>query len=194
MAFRYFPWLAVILSGVLGGVLGSLITGSRSAHVRTKASAEPAAASESGQPDILKRRVEALERAVSTLQREARAARMLSAYGSAAADDEGAADGGKTKTVDDPVFEVAVRDIIEQVNSERSSERRTARRQANAERWTQRLAEQVALSEPQKARVMEIVGSFFEKLGQLRESERERAEARPGAGQDPNGEIPRARR
>jgi hypothetical protein len=160
------------VGGVVGGATVAAV-GARSSQPAPGADGSAKIAAE--RPRTLEARVEALERSVSVLRRDSRAARVVAAYGAALADDGDDADAAPSgSVVDDPVFEAAVRDVIEQIDTQRQSERRAARqerRQLAAKRWTDQLARDVRLNEAQKAKVAEIVVSFFESLRELREAD-----------------------
>jgi len=75
--------------------------------------------------------------------------------------------------VDDPVFEAAVRDILERVDEERDSEREVRseeRRREAAHGWTAEFAARAALREDQKAKVFSIVQEYLNALRDPRDS------------------------
>ena len=69
--------------------------------------------------------------------------------------------------VDDPVFEAAVRDVLDQIETERTlerKERRTERMRAAADRVFERLAPELSLNEGQKQKVLAILREHFESM------------------------------
>jgi hypothetical protein len=79
-----------------------------------------------------------------------------------------AGDGGAAPaTIDDPVFDTAVRDIMSQVNEERREERRARweeRRKQTADRWAGWLSGELGLSDAQKQKVAAIVQDYFKRM------------------------------
>jgi hypothetical protein len=82
-------------------------------------------------------------------------------------------------TVDDPVFEEAVRDVLERLESERAKERaaeRLERRRATAERWSGDLGQRLGLSDVQKSKLTELAVEYN---GRIQEMWRADAGAEP---------------
>lgn len=161
-----------VLAGVFGGVIGGLIvTYARPAPPPARASTV-AASSLAGDVDDLASRVELLEKQVSRLHQVRAPAPIqipVAAAGEPSA--EGAAPG---KVVDDPVFEAAVRDIVDRVQQERSADRLThmeERRQQAVGQWADRFGQQLQLSEEQKAKVLAIAQDYVQKLRDLHDSD-----------------------
>lgn len=76
--------------------------------------------------------------------------------------------------VADPVFEAAVRDILERIDDERRQERTTRsqkRAQLGAERASSRLAEELSLTDRQKQELFEIMKKHYESMAALRDSD-----------------------
>jgi hypothetical protein len=76
--------------------------------------------------------------------------------------------------VDDPVFEAAVRDVMDRAQEEREADReleREERRKRMAQRWSDELASQLALSDAQRPKVQAIVQEFFDQLRAMREAD-----------------------
>lgn len=165
---------AVLLSylgvGLLGGLLGGgivRVTTPAPKPPRTVASAEPESASNADD------RIAQLEKSVATLERERKLLRLATAYGSAvgAAEDAGAP---ASSVVDDPVFQAAVRDVMDQRETEKRDERKTERderRKKAAERWTNGLGTTLGLTDAQKQKVAAAVAGYFEDMRALRESD-----------------------
>lgn len=163
--------IVALVGGLAGGVAGRLSAPEREAKARsaTTAEAEPADTS------AIAKKVERLESAVATLERERRMTRAALARGMQLGDDGDTADAGaKPSAIDDPVFETAVRDILEQREDERREERRARmqeRRKQAAERWSSWLGTEVGLSDAQKQKVAAIVQGYFEDMQSLRFSD-----------------------
>ena len=157
---------ASLLSGGVGGFVGHSLAGSGKKPDKTVASAEEPEASEAapaatGDADS---RLASLERKVARLERQRQIAQAF-------ADPAGQAGGSGTHPVDDPVFETAVRDVLERVDEERDDqrrERRTQRIQQISERWSDDLAKKLALSEDVKKKVAEIIKQQFEEMANAR--------------------------
>jgi hypothetical protein len=166
---------AVLLSylgvGLLGGLLGGgvvRVTTPAAKPPRTVASAEPETDSKNADE-----RIAQLEKAVATLERERKMTRLAVAYGSAmgAAEDAGAP---PSSVVDDPVFQAAVRDVMDQRETEKRDERKTERderRKKGVERWTNQLATTLGLTDAQKQKVTAAMQGYFEDMRALRESD-----------------------
>ena len=76
--------------------------------------------------------------------------------------------------VDNPVFEAAVRDVMDRAEQERSLERETQRaewRKRASEEWGNDLSQKLRLTDIQKAKVIEIANGFWEKLRDARQSD-----------------------
>jgi hypothetical protein len=72
--------------------------------------------------------------------------------------------------VDDPVFEAAVRDVVQRVEDERDNERQVAReeqRQAAAQRWATELTEKLGLREDQKGKLLTLAREFYDQLREV---------------------------
>lgn len=111
----------------------------------------------------------ALEEKVARLSRRPPAVVAMPAPTGAGPHDAGA--GSPTPVIDDPVFEVAVRDIVDRVEEERSSARdvrRDEQRRRMSETWVADLGLELSLTEAQKSKVTEIVTEMFQRLRELR--------------------------
>lgn len=158
--------VAALLGGVVGGFVVSRFPAPREASsVQAELAAEPRVAD--GAP--LESRVLALETKVARLSRRPPGVQALPAP-----DRGGPQDAGVTSAapvVDDPVFEVAVRDIVDRVEDERSTERdvrRDEQRRRMSETWVNELGLELSLNEAQKTKVAEVVTEMFQRLRELR--------------------------
>lgn len=157
-----------VLAGTVGGVAGRLIAAqpekkpvrgaiASAGDVASVDENRPAA----GDPEA---RISRLEREVLLLKRDRLIAR-------AAADSR---DGGTGATIDDPLFETAVRDVVERRDAERDDERRVRRQErikGHADRWANDLAAKLGLSDDQKRKVAELVRGQLESMARLREGD-----------------------
>jgi hypothetical protein len=155
------------MAGVLGGAVGGAVVLGLRAPNTPKAIKEEIAPVARAESPVLEDRVLALEQTVARLSR-----RPVSVLSPAPAGSH-AMDGGAAgpTVVDDPVFEVAVRDIVDRVEEERSSERdvrRDEQRRRMTDTWVSELGLELGLAEAQKAKVREIVTEMFQDLRELR--------------------------
>jgi hypothetical protein len=163
-------------AGLIGGATGHFLAGSSAkstARGKSSADSESASSPEQSQtPDNVSQRIERLEREVSLLKRERQIARALA---------QNAADGGtgtsSGATIDDPLFETAVLDVIERSQTER----RNQRIQSASERWGNELSQKLGLREDQKRKVIEIVRAQLEAMARMRDGE---GDAGAGFGRD----------
>lgn|GEM_PF-1753296 len=175
------------LVAVLGGACGSLIT----LWTVGGEAAPPAIASErerkppkraplrvddgerADQPrgDATSARLSSLERRVSLLT-----AALAKAEGGVALRDEQ----GTTTDVADPVFEAAVLDILDRKEERKESEvsaQRTSERKEQSHRFAKRLGESMGLDdahqldEQQQEKIAEVVGSYFDRIREVREGD-----------------------
>jgi hypothetical protein len=150
---------------VLAGVLGGFV------HGWMKPAEKPAPAHASTQQD----EVRALSAQVTALQADvARLRQQRATSTSTRPQAEAAAAPGDAATarpvVDDPVFEAAVRAVMDRAQQERAGEREERRAQAT-QRWADRLAEQAELNEAQKARALAIATDLADKVRELRDAD-----------------------
>ena len=76
--------------------------------------------------------------------------------------------------MDDPVFEAAVRDVLDQVRVEQRSQRdteRETRRRESVTRWSGGLQPKLRLSDGQRQRIERIAEDYFAELRKLRDSD-----------------------
>lgn len=162
------PAATALVGGVIGGLVVSLVQ-----PAPKKAKAVTVAAEHEPQRDT-----RALEDRVAALEQHVAAQRLralqLSGRSPADSNDPG---GSSSKpndappVIDDPVFEAAVRDIMERVNEERASERELRseeRRREAAENWANELSRAIGLREDQKAKVITVVQDYLQSLRQGR--------------------------
>src|SRR5687767_1158526 len=117
---RFSAVLPLVVAAVLGGAVGGLVV-SQLAPRRAEPSVVAEAPVKSATTDApLETRVLALEEKVARLSRRPPGVALPAPTGAAAND---AGTGGPGPVIDDPVFEVAVRDIVDRVEEERSSAR-----------------------------------------------------------------------
>lgn len=158
--------LVAVIAAAVGGISGAATT----SWLRPG----PAAASSNASAtdyDDLSARLDSLEAQVARLAQQ-RATVIVApppTQGSQEPDARAAA-----RAVDDPVFEAAVRDVVDRIEQDRNAERETRRaeRQAQqARRWADRLAVEASLSEDQKTRVIDIAHEYIEKLRQASQAD-----------------------
>jgi hypothetical protein len=175
---RVSPILGPALGAVVGGVLGALVTLAVATPKTTKKGPERVEAEAVGAASApeLEGRVAALERAVQRLHQRALLPSSLSSAKPGSADGTSAptAPGDTSPVVDDPVFEAAVRDVVQRVEEERDADReleRSERRRQMADEWVNGLAATLKLNDQQKVKVGEIATQFFQSLRELRNSD-----------------------
>ena len=162
---------AALLGGVIGGLLVNYAKPAASRAKPPTLEQEPAA-----EGAALEQRLAALERQIAAERPRLRIVRPPAAAASLSPDgspsERPAAD--PPAVVDDPVFEAAVRDILERVDEERESERELRseeRRREAAQGWTAELAARAALRDDQKAKVLSIVHDYLNGLRDPRGSD-----------------------
>jgi hypothetical protein len=171
--------VVALLAGALGGVLGGLASGWVRPHPPEP---KPAAADYAEDVRDLAAKVAALDAAVARLEQQRRTAGVSPTVGAAARPSTDAP--AKGALTDDPVFEAAVRDVMEKMQQERAKER-DDRREAAAQRWADQLGDKLALTDAQKAGVLGVAQDLLQKLRDLRDAD-------PGAPQGPGWREQRA--
>jgi hypothetical protein len=167
-----------LLGGVSGGLLVRTMDGSSEKAPQVSASREAvqmgkaSGNEDSDEVEALRGKLASLERRVSllTFAQEHRSPTREVAEGEGQQEGE---QGKPTKTVDDPVFEAAVRDVLDRVEVERDSQRDTRRdqRQAeSAERWISAVGQQLQLREDQQQQIKAILQKQSESTRALRDS------------------------
>jgi hypothetical protein len=166
-------------SALVGGLLGAFLAISLvKPKPETRAQPERTRAGEQSDPvgTRLDERVARLERSVQAL-----GLRDSMARAAAKADDapsETAAAKPPTPDVapviDSPVFEAAVRDVLDRAEQERNVERESQRaewRKQASEEWANGLTEKLHLTDMQKAKALAVATTFWEKLRDLRQAD-----------------------
>lgn len=168
------PGVSALVGGVVGALLAvNLVRGSAS---RTDTKAQPEPATEPNQPTAssVEARVASLERSLRALTLKDRAERAAPPVGSVAAQAGDAPVANVAPIVDNPVFEAAVRDVMDRAEQERSLERETQRaewRKRTADEWGSKLGEKLRLTELQKTKATAIAQSFWDRLRELRQTD-----------------------
>lgn len=180
--------LAAVGSGLVGGAVGALLVVllTRSASPEVRAKPEPIV--EPGTPaPQLEGRVAALERSLRALAlRESTARAHSPPAASAQAGPSEPAPADVAPIVDNPVFEAAVRDVMDRAEQERDAEREAQRaewRKQAAQDWASGLTDKLRLTEAQKVKLVEISSKFWEQL-----------RARPGDSAEPESRQQRRER
>jgi hypothetical protein len=169
------------ISALVGGAVGALLTVSlmrgnvSRADIRAsrQATTEPPQPSESSV---------AIEARVASLERSLRALALKDSVARAASPADPAGTGPAAPApatnvaplVDNPVFDAAVRDVMDRAEQERNLERETQRaewRKRTAEEWGSKLGEKLRLTEIQKAKATAIAQSFWDRLRELRQAD-----------------------
>lgn len=181
-------WVAPALAGAAGAVLGVVVGlgwATRSepkAHTKPRVVAERGSVSSEQNADELaglSERVRSLEQRVSLLTAALGAQRRdggdAPAGHTAETDPHNGADAApEAADVADPVFEAAVRDILERIDDERRNERTTRsqrRAQLGAERASERFGAELGLNERQKQELFDIMKKHYESMAALRDSD-----------------------
>lgn len=159
--------IAAVAGGIIGGGVAWGVAGSRSPGGK-------AAASASSSAEDAEERLAALERRMAQVERRSLLRPATPAGGTPAAPNPlppaaaQANRGDETpKAVDDPVFEAAVRDVVQRVDEERENERQVQReeqRQAAAQRWAADLTEKLGLRDDQKTRLLALAREFYDHM------------------------------
>jgi hypothetical protein len=164
------------LAGLVGGIIGALLTLVLQPHRVVQAEAAPETADETEgaldagprvSDEAQARRLESLERRLSLLT-----------LASARANGEAAEADGATPPsqadVADPVFEAAVLDILDR-DQERKEGERSARRgevqKERAARVSSNLTEKLGLNAGQQAKLLEVITAHYEAIQKLRDSD-----------------------
>jgi hypothetical protein len=132
--------------------------------------AEPASAALDARVARLESSVQAL--AVRDGMARAAAAGLSDVPGEAASGKAPVAD--VAPIIDNPVFEAAVRDVLDRAEQERDLERESQRaewRKQAAEEWANGLTDKLRLTEMQKAKALAVATTFWEKLRDLRQGD-----------------------
>jgi hypothetical protein len=170
---------SALVGGVCGGLLVTTMTPQQDEPKMRAASQQEAPRGDRAVENAGGEEVEALRGKLASLERRVSLLTFAQEHRSPTrevAEGEGQQEGeqGKpTKTVDDPVFEAAVRDVLDRVEVERDSQRDTRRdqRQAeSAERWISAVGQQLQLREDQQQQIKAILQKQSESTRALRDS------------------------
>lgn len=156
--------LALIAVVGAGALWLAQATDTPAAAPRAEARADDGTPSESDADEQLRRRIASLEARVTRLEVRERLGAGAPTLESEEDDD--------AHPVDDPVFEAAVRDVVDQVEGEQQAARR-ARQQRRMKAWTGETADEIAevleLDDAQRARVQKVMQEHVEKIMELRD-------------------------
>lgn len=180
--------LSSLGSAVLGGLLGGTVVatmasdsspqerGSRSARAEARSAGE-----EERDVLALEAKLAAMEGRLESLQRQQRSRQALEQYARQLSQSENGkapdAEGNQpansgTVQAEDPVFELAVRTVLDRVDWEREEEERLVRaqrRSERAERQTELLTERLGLTEEQTERVAAALTAQMDRFRALRD-------------------------
>jgi hypothetical protein len=176
--------LAAAGSGLVGGAVGALVVVLLTRGASTDVRAKPELIVEPSRPAApqLEGRVATLERSLRALAVRESAARMHSpAAASAGGEPEKPPPADVAPIVDNPVFDAAVRDVMDRAEQERDAEREAQRvewRKQAAQDWANALTEKLRLTELQKAKLVEISTKFWEQLRAARAGDKVEPESR----------------
>jgi hypothetical protein len=166
------------VSALLGGVVGALLTVTlvRGSVSRTDAPARPEPTTEPSQPteSSVDARVTSLERSLRALALKDSVARAAPPVSGVAVEAGHSPVANVAPIVDNPVFEAAVRDVMDRAEQERTLERETQRaewRKRTADEWGSKLGEKLRLTEIQKTKATAIAQSFWDRLRELRQTD-----------------------
>lgn len=167
------PAVSALVGGIVGGGLVWIVVGHDSTAKRHAISAEPSPSSAGGPVAAdgtdVDARLARLERRSAAAQALGEVARAMNAHGG---------DGGIAKfspsdvKADNPVFELAVRSVLDRVEWEKGEERKVEQQNQRAERaksMSDYLAQKLSLSGDQKAGVERVFTESMEALRSLRE-------------------------
>jgi hypothetical protein len=156
--------VVAVLAGALGGVLGNLATGWLKPHTPEP---KPATADYAEDMRDLSARVSALDAQLTRLSQQRRMEAFRPAQAPAA---QASADVPARAVTDDPVFEAAVRDVMDKMQKERDKARDDRREQA-AQRWADQLGDKLELTDKQKAGVLGVAEDVLSKMREMREAD-----------------------
>ena len=160
--------IIALASALGGGLVGGLVVHVARPRAPVRAEAAPESSAGAEESGALERRVGRLEQQLQYSERRQRTVDALQKMAQEKSPDGGSAAVTRS-AVDDPVFEAAVRDVLDQVETERSlerKERRTERVRAMADRFVERLTPDLGLNEAQKQKLLSILREHFEAMMQ----------------------------
>lgn len=166
-------------SALVGSVVGAWLAIAFMPKSETSARPERTTPAEPAEPPsaALDARVARLERSIQALTLRDGVAR---AHTAKTGDAPGVAASGAPPVadvapiVDNPVFEAAVRDVLDRAEQERDVERESQRaewRKQAAEEWANGLTEKLRLTEMQTAKALAVATTFWDKLRDLRQGD-----------------------
>jgi hypothetical protein len=167
------PGLTAVVGGAVGALLTVAVVGGKRSSADTLPQPEPLIPSRQSAPTSADERIASLERSLRALQTE-RIVRAAPPAGTALPDVEPPPIADAAPIVDNPVFEAAVRDVMDRAEQERDLERETQRaewRKRTAEEWSRAVGEKLRLTEIQKAKASEIAQGFWDRLRDLRQTD-----------------------
>jgi hypothetical protein len=167
-------WVALLLApAAVGGIVGATVASYLLPHAPAKAVHQARSVVDLVELEELESRVSVLERSTARREAERRlieASRRLAAErADGEVEGEGAEDSSKIG-VGDPVFEAAVRDVVDRVRDEQANEReqrREQRRRQAASEWGAELAMHLGLTADQKSKVTQLALDYYEKIRDL---------------------------
>jgi hypothetical protein len=158
---------SIILIAVVAAAVGGIAGAATSAWMHPGAPRPAASASGSlADYDDMSARLDSIEAQMARLAQQ-RATVIVAPAAPSSTQDPGGHP--RAKPIDDPVFEAAVRDVVDRMEQDRNAERdarRNERQVQQAKRWADRLGEEASLNNDQKAKVLEIAQQYMEKLRQ----------------------------
>jgi hypothetical protein len=169
------PGLSALVGGAVGALLTLAVVRSNDPSADTRARPEPLTKSSQPTQSSADERVASLERSLRALELKAGVARAAAQpISSPPRDTEIPPVADVAPIVDNPVFDAAVRDVMERAEQERNLERESQRaewRKRTAEEWSRAIGEKLRLTEIQKAKSTEIARAFWDRLHDLRQTD-----------------------
>ncbi len=169
------PGLSALVGGVVGALLTLTLVRGNASSADTRPHAEP--------PTQVAQPTQApTDERIASLERTLRAMTLKDSVARAVAPATGASTTGAERLpvadvapiVDNPVFEAAVRDVMDRAEQERNLERETQRaegRKRAAEEWSNNLGEKLRLTEAQKTKVTQVAQTFWDSLRDQRQGD-----------------------
>ncbi|HYJ07955.1 MAG TPA: hypothetical protein VEX18_03075 [Polyangiaceae bacterium] len=168
------PGLSALAGGAVGALLTLAVVRGNESSADTRARPEPLTKSSQPTQSSADERVASLERSLRALELKGLARAAAQPVGSTPRGTEIPPVADVAPIVDNPVFEAAVRDVMERAEQERNLERESQRaewRKRTAEEWSSAVGEKLRLTEIQKAKAAEIAQAFWDRLHDLRQTD-----------------------
>lgn len=169
------PGLSAVVGGAVGACLTLAVVGGNEPSADPRPRPEPLTKSNQPTQSSADERLASVERSLRALDLKRGVARAAAQPDSATArDTEIPAVADVAPIVDNPVFEAAVRDVLERTEQERNLERESQRaewRKRTAEEWSRAVGEKLRLTPIQKAKANEIAQAFWDRLHDLRQTD-----------------------